>query len=407
MGYSWNTKSSLKFVKGWWEELGEYGLFESNEKNKLKESEYGKTIKLIIKTANFPNGTMVKVQIEILNSQSNKTKICKTIEEWTIMENIAIIPVYLEPEWFEYDGWYGAQLKRKDQFYFHVSANVKERKNALGYRIEATLAKDDDNILMVRLQPSLILIAYAVVEKFYPGSDIWPIPNTSGWKKNRGYWYRLGRAYKGLGTMGTQTISYIYAKKGKIVKYGEIVVKGVRWHGDQTQPKDDFEHPAPNSTDAIDVIYDKGGSRHFKFHVEKHPENLVYIHGGKDSEGCFVLGGDEANPRTNTRNTKENEAALFIWNLMDKLLNENHKEYENGAVKIANVVREDKVTKLDYNYKDLHKTGLDTEEFRKNPNAELIEDKEKITPLSDDEVIQFLKERGKKKNKHSEYFRFF
>ena len=87
-----------------------------------------------------------------------------------------------------------------------------------------------------------------------------------------------------------------------------------------------------------------------------------------------------------------------------------NQKFENGIVKITNHT-EDKVTKLYYNYKKLHKTGFDTKEFVDKPNAELTEgddgEIEGITPLEDDEVLQFLYDSGKRKDEDKDYFACF
>ena len=419
------------------------------EKNKLKVTDYGKSVKIIVKTIGVPNGAKVEVRIfkkalvgkdvEIFLDKDKKDK--KFTGEVKLVNNqgIAIIPIYLDPDkwcgkdkrWYEiHEYWYkGSKINPfidktikplvkmlKDQFDLQVDIfkgivneaidedrgpNESER----NIHIQGRLA--EENILTVWPPPALIMHAEAEVTGFYPGSHIRPIPNTSQWKKDRGYWYRLGRAYSGLGTVGTQTITYIYTKRDK-VESKDIIVKDVEWRGNQGGAESnpyrnkDFEHPAPNR-EASDVGYKKN-TNHFQFYV-KHSENDIFIHGGIWSEGCFVLGG-----KTKEDLIPKEGLAKFVWDTMGKLLNDKDENFEKGVVKISNVTK-DKMTKLDYDYPNLHLTGFDTKEFGDVPNTVLIpEEREGIKkggkPLEDDELLKFLAKRGKniRDENHKEYF---
>ena len=438
----------------------------------LGDSDYGKSVKFIIETKNFKQNMSVDVCVyssnnyfKIFDVFNRKTYAVDKV--WYDDEkNRIIIPVYLDlgwgkdrkwyemnkyKEWYNYNGKKIEGLKKdiediNDRFYVEVSTKVKV--NGKMKKISEVLAKDTP--LIVWPQPSLIMHAEAEVKRFHIKQNVpiikmatrkqvydddgnpafiknklRPIPAT--WvgtvgkekKERRGYWYRLGRAYDYLGTEGTQIIKGISAIR-KEVKYIPIEVgvsgkdddKYVQWRGNQrpdTTSQCDFEHPAPDNRDITEdktnVVYDDTkATKHFRFHVKKHHEDALFIHGGIFSEGCFVL-GDSYVP--------QNGDAKIIWDTMGKLKNVNHmngdkqNDYENGVVKITNHTK-DNVTKLDYNYPDLHNTGFDNDTFVGNPNAELTEKEiDGITPLEDDEILQFLYKSEKNKDDHKDYFTLF
>ena len=484
-GCSSNTSLNPRFTKGWWEEFenGEQVKVEKgegkekkvvvsghwnkkinpknisekvNENNKLKESEYGKSIKIIVATIGIPDGADVVVQLYKKKGfwpSEDDERIAEELSGYKIKNNKTIMPVYLESEWCSKDkewyninkdkNWYNLSeksIKRlnenlNDRLYFRVSITWGKDSNGIGKGVNGCLA--NNNMLIVWPQPSLIMHAEAEVEDFCNDTnrvtgktikcDIRPVPDKNGWREgdNYKYWYRLGRAYSGLGTKGKQIIKCIYTKRGD-VEYRRIEVKDVEWRGDLVGRRDDFEHPAPNN--GLKNVGYTGSTDYFKFRVKEHSENGIFIHGSKGSEGCIIIGGQNGDP-TNTGSTekypKEIEGAIYIWDTMMQLLNKGYenyvnnvnsargreiiakknkkgevKKYENGAVKISNSTV-DNFTKLDYNYGKLHETGLDsvskdqklTEDERGKTNRE--DSTMKITPLTDKEIEQFLKSRGK------------
>jgi len=448
----------------------------------LKESDYGKSVKIIVKTIGIPDGADVEVKIykksffpweddeELFIDKKDKNK--KLTGK--IKNNHAIIPVFLiylnkdgdwcgkDKKWYEiHKGWYKNYTKfffisqtikpliktLKDRFDLKVKVTWKEntvidggKKNEIEKSIEGRLASED--YLTVWPPPALIMHAEAEVEKFIDGGDIRPIPQKNGWQEEdkRGYWYRLGRAYKGSGVMGKQIIKYIYTKRDKL-EYDTIEVTNVRWRGSQGE----FEHPTPNIKEASDVGYESGSKTHFFFLVIDAHEKSVFIHGGKGSEGCFLIGGDEPNPRYNESKDKEpkdpedmkdpkNKQAALIWDIMDQLLNKNYKDYrkdkngkvkefENGAVKITSDVTKDKVTKLDYDYDRIHETGLDNKNYRDGKQdaglsaqsgPDRINEKEGIDKnakaLTDTQLLDFLikvHHKTSRESKHSDYFKWW
>ncbi|MCL1864646.1 MAG: hypothetical protein FWF73_02415 [Spirochaetes bacterium] len=260
--------------------------------------------------------------------------------------------------------------------------------------------------------------AEAELEGFIDNGGPRPIPKNNKWldqnkdtgKYNYQYWYRLVRAYSGWGLTGTQIIKYIYAKRGEVVdavipvklgdpfKPGPIKVEGVRW---SSGSNDKFEHPTPNIKVLSDVTYHSTTSKYFFFKVPT-PEDLsvpsdptipipgaheteIFIHGTRGSKGCFLLGGgNEGDPTNNDQETPEIKNAIYLWDIMMQLLNDQYETYvnknnknnkkrkivigkanekvdvqkfENGIVKITSAVTKNNITGLDFNYEKLEATG--------------------------------------------------
>jgi hypothetical protein len=251
----------------------------TNESQKISETDYGKSIRAVMQIRNVPNNTRIRAQLYDYDFPDFDDRIGGGVYfEGRVRDNRVIIPLYLKPE------WYNAESERDEKHELYFKARTT---SMIG---DDYLEKEMEDPIQAWKQPWLHIECDNYITSFYPGSGRRALP--SSWnnepESDKRYWPRLGRAYSGLGVRGHEIITWRYHRRGKITT-NIFTVSNINWRGNagSSGNQNDFEHPSPNREDSA-VVY-KNRTSVLQFWVD-HSELGVWVHKGRNVEGCIALG---------------------------------------------------------------------------------------------------------------------